>query len=112
MKLINQTNIFMNFLFSSSFILVLLKNSMENSNQRNLLNEYQLKEEIDDDDIDSNSSTSNFIGPHPQEIVTSVNPSNGYPVRQENGQRKTGPPPGQFSFAIEPMMIMNRFLFN
>jgi len=38
-------------------------------------------------------STSNIIGTHPNEIITSINPDNGYPVRQENGQRKTGPPP-------------------
>ncbi|CAM2701533.1 unnamed protein product [Rotaria socialis] len=38
-------------------------------------------------------SPSNIIGTHPNEIITSVNPDNGYPVRQENGQRKTGPPP-------------------
>lgn len=42
----------------------------------------------------SGSSTSNIIGTHPNEIITSINPDNGYPVRQENGQRKTGPPPG------------------
>ncbi|CAM4747423.1 unnamed protein product [Rotaria magnacalcarata] len=36
---------------------------------------------------------SNIIGTHPNEIITSINPDNGYPVRQENGQRKTGPPP-------------------
>jgi hypothetical protein len=39
-------------------------------------------------------SPSNIIGTHPNEIITSINPDNGYPVRQENGQRKTGPPPG------------------
>lgn len=44
--------------------------------------------------IDSNDSPSNIIGTHPNEIITSVNADNGYPVRQENGQRKTGPPPG------------------
>ncbi|CAF0745689.1 unnamed protein product [Adineta steineri] len=38
-------------------------------------------------------SPSNIIGTHPNEIITSINPDNGYPVRQENGQRKTGPPP-------------------
>lgn len=41
-----------------------------------------------------NLSSSNIIGTHPNEIITSINPDNGYPVRQENGQRKTGPPPG------------------
>lgn len=40
------------------------------------------------------NSPSNIIGTHPNEIITSVNADNGYPVRQENGQRKTGPPPG------------------
>jgi hypothetical protein len=62
---------------------------------------------IDKDDpstqIDSNDeslisfphlSPSNIIGTHPTEVITSINPDNGYPVRQENGQRKTGPPPG------------------
>jgi hypothetical protein len=39
-------------------------------------------------------SPSNIIGTHPNEIITSINQDNGYPVRQENGQRKTGPPPG------------------
>jgi hypothetical protein len=39
-------------------------------------------------------SPSNIIGTHPNEVITSINPDNGYPVRQENGQRKTGPPPG------------------
>lgn len=39
-------------------------------------------------------SPSNIIGTHPNEIITTVNADNGYPVRQENGQRKTGPPPG------------------
>jgi hypothetical protein len=39
-------------------------------------------------------SPSNIIGTHPNEIITSINADNGYPVRQENGQRKTGPPPG------------------
>ena len=39
-------------------------------------------------------SPSNLIGTHPNEIITSINADNGYPVRQENGQRKTGPPPG------------------
>lgn len=42
----------------------------------------------------SHLSPSNIIGTHPNEIITSINPDNGYPVRQENGQRKTGPPPG------------------
>jgi hypothetical protein len=39
-------------------------------------------------------SPSNIIGTHPNEVITSINDDNGYPVRQENGQRKTGPPPG------------------
>ncbi|CAF4004437.1 unnamed protein product [Rotaria sp. Silwood2] len=38
-------------------------------------------------------SPSNIIGTHPNEVITSINADNGYPVRQENGQRKTGPPP-------------------
>jgi hypothetical protein len=37
--------------------------------------------------------TSTIIGTHPDEVITSTNADNGYPVRQENGQRKTGPPP-------------------
>ena len=37
----------------------------------------------------------NVIGTHPNEVITSVDANNGYPVRQENGQRKTGPPPGE-----------------
>jgi hypothetical protein len=40
-------------------------------------------------------SPSNIIGTHPNEVITSINADNGYPVRQENGQRKTGPPPGK-----------------
>jgi hypothetical protein len=43
-------------------------------------------------------SPSNIIGTHPNEVITSINADNGYPVRQENGQRKTGPPPGTFLF--------------
>jgi RNA recognition motif-containing protein len=46
-----------------------------------------------DESTNSHLSPSNIIGTHPNEIITSVNPDNGYPVRQENGQRKTGPPP-------------------
>lgn len=46
----------------------------------------------------SHTSSSNIIGTHPNEIITSINTDNGYPVRQENGQRKTGPPPGIYSF--------------
>jgi RNA recognition motif-containing protein len=54
-----------------------------------------LKEDsiIDSNDSLSHLSPSNIIGIHPNEIITSINPDNGYPVRQENGQRKTGPPP-------------------
>ena len=37
----------------------------------------------------------NVIGTHPNEVINSVDANNGYPVRQENGQRKTGPPPGR-----------------
>jgi hypothetical protein len=57
-----------------------------------------LKEDsiIDSNDSLSHLSPSNIIGIHPNEIITSINPDNGYPVRQENGQRKTGPPPGNF----------------
>src|ERR1700733_4741289 len=46
-----------------------------------------------DESLNSHHLTSNIIGTHPNEIITSINPDNGYPVRQENGQRKTGPPP-------------------
>ena len=46
-----------------------------------------------DDSSSKEECLSNIIGTHPNEIKTSVNPDNGYPVRQENGQRKTGPPP-------------------
>jgi hypothetical protein len=55
----------------------------------------------EDSIIDSNNShlsPSTIIGTHPNEIITSINPDNGYPVRQENGQRKTGPPPGILKF--------------
>ncbi|CAF4009740.1 unnamed protein product, partial [Rotaria sp. Silwood1] len=41
----------------------------------------------------SHVSPSNIIGTHPNEVITSINADNGYPVRHENGQRKTGPPP-------------------
>lgn len=67
---------------------------MDNQTNKKYSIDYQCKEEFDDDEIDSNSSTSNLIGTNPHEIINSVNPFNGYPVRQENGQRKTGPPPG------------------
>ncbi|UJR38512.1 hypothetical protein I4U23_031178 [Adineta vaga] len=53
--------------------------------------------DIQDSIIHSNDeslpSPSTIIGTHPNEVITSINPDNGYPMRQENGQRKTGPPP-------------------
>ncbi|CAF1104983.1 unnamed protein product [Adineta steineri] len=49
--------------------------------------------DLNDESSNSHLSASNIIGTHPNEIITSINPDNGYPVRQENGQRKTGPPP-------------------
>jgi hypothetical protein len=51
---------------------------------------------IDSNDSLSHLSSSNIIGTHPNEIITSINADNGYPVRQENGQRKIGPPPSNF----------------
>ena len=62
---------------------------MADQEKKSFGSEFQLKEELDDEEIESNT-----IGSDPTEIITSVNPFNGYPVRQENGQRKTGPPPG------------------
>ena len=59
----------------------------ESFSPSSLLDESSKEKSFDD------SSISNIIGTHPNEIKTSVNPDNGYPVRQENGQRKTGPPP-------------------
>jgi Q family heterogeneous nuclear ribonucleoprotein R len=68
-----------------------LESSISNLDDQSTLN----NNSTDPKDELSNShlSPSNIIGPHPNEIITSVNPDNGYPVRQENGQRKTGPPP-------------------
>jgi len=48
-------------------------------------------------------SPSNIIGTHPNEVITSINADNGYPVRQENGQRKTGPPPGKHFLPIQKL---------
>ena len=50
---------------------------------------------INSDHFNDELSPSNIIGTHPTEVITSINPDNGYPVRQENGQRKSGPPPGK-----------------
>ena len=47
-----------------------------------------------DEPQEYDEQTTNIIGTHPDQIITSTNVENGYPVRQENGQRKTGPPPG------------------
>ncbi|CAF1113021.1 unnamed protein product [Adineta ricciae] len=58
--------------------------------QSNLNNTSSISHE---ESSNSHLSPANIIGTHPNEIITSVNPDNGYPVRQENGQRKTGPPP-------------------
>jgi hypothetical protein len=51
---------------------------------------------IDSNDSLSHLSSSNIIGTHPNEIITSINADNVYPVRQKNGQRKIGPLPGNF----------------
>ncbi|CAF1171030.1 unnamed protein product [Rotaria sp. Silwood1] len=59
----------------------------EQSTQNNNLNK------TNEESLSTHHSPSNIIGTHPNEIITSINPDNGYPVRQENGQRKTGPPP-------------------
>jgi len=53
----------------------------------------ELSKEDSNDACFNCPSPSNVIGTHPNEVITSINVDNGYPVRQENGQRKTGPPP-------------------
>ena len=62
----------------------------------------------------SHLSPSTIIGTHPNEVITSINADNGYPVRQENGQRKTGPPPGKhlFQLSISASILFRRMANN
>ncbi|CAF2154305.1 unnamed protein product [Rotaria magnacalcarata] len=68
-----------------------LESSPSNTDEQSTNN--NTSNNINEESSNSNLSPSNIIGTHPNEIITSINPDNGYPVRQENGQRKTGPPP-------------------
>ncbi|CAF1601996.1 unnamed protein product [Rotaria magnacalcarata] len=68
-----------------------LESSPSNTDEQSTNN--NTSNNINEESSSSNLSPSNIIGTHPNEIITSINPDNGYPVRQENGQRKTGPPP-------------------
>ncbi|CAF3120034.1 unnamed protein product [Rotaria socialis] len=68
-----------------------LESSPSNTDEQSTNN--NTSNSINEESSSSNLSPSNIIGTHPNEIITSINPDNGYPVRQENGQRKTGPPP-------------------
>lgn len=70
-----------------SFKEILSEKSPSNDSNRNPTDDDEQSERI--------FSKSNIIGTHPTEVITSIHPENGYPIRQENGQRKMGPPPGR-----------------